>query len=451
LILIRQGVVLTAFTVCWVSSISAQAGSPAGPVPVERLTVRRDGLARLMGNGIAVLRSSKERDIEGDYPQDSDYRESNDFFYLTGIEAKNSWLLIVADSGQATRVTLYLPPRQPASERWTGPTLGPGPEATALTGIQDVRSADSSNAQIQALVQGRPYSGKGGSVFLDRSRRAAEDLFLRGLVFSAVRDEAVLPAVNLPAVVAQLRLVKDEDEIRRMRAAIDLTTESLKDAMRTVRPGMTEYEIEALIERGFRSRGAERLGFPSIIGSGPNSTTLHYDKNRRTIAAGDLVVMDVGGEYGYYSADVTRTVPINGKFTPRQRQLYDLVLATQQVGIDSVRPGMTVSQLNRISRAYMKANSGTLCGTTTCDTYFIHGLSHWLGMDVHDVGDYTMSFAPGMVVTVEPGIYIPDEQLGIRIEDDVLVTALGHDLLSSKAPRSPDAIEKTMKSGKKGR
>jgi Xaa-Pro aminopeptidase len=221
--------------------------------------------------------------------------------------------------------------------------------------------------------------------------------------------------------------------------------------MRTVRPGMTEYEIEALIERGFRSRGAERLGFPSIIGSGPNSTTLHYDKNRRTIAAGDLVVMDVGGEYGYYSADVTRTVPINGKFTPRQRQLYDLVLATQQVGIDSVRPGMTVSQLNRISRAYMKANSGTLCGTTTCDTYFIHGLSHWLGMDVHDVGDYTMSFAPGMVVTEEPGIYIPDEQLGIRIEDDVLVTALGHDLLSSKAPRSPDAIEKTMKSGKKGR
>lgn len=259
-----------------------------------------------------------------------------------------------------------------------------------------------------------------------------------------------MPAQNLPAVVAQLRLVKDADEIRRMRAAIDLTAESLVDVMGVVKPGMTEYQVEALIEAGFRSRGAERLGFPSIVGSGPNSTTLHYDKNRRTISAGDLVVMDVGGEYGYYSADVTRTVPANGSFTARQRQIYELVLATQQVGIDSVRPGMTIGQLNRITRTYMKEHSGSLCGSTTCDTYYIHGLSHWLGMDVHDVGDYTTPLAPGMVITVEPGIYIPDEQPGVRIEDDVLVTADGHDLLSAKAPRSPDDIEKAMKR-KKGK
>ena len=449
--MIRQGVVVTAFTLCCASSIAAQAGSPAGPVPVERLTARRDSLARIMGSGIAVLRSSRERDIEGDYPQDSDYRESNDFFYLTGIEARDSWLLVVADSGRATRITLYLPPRDPRAEQWTGPTLGPGPEATTLTGITDVRRADSAESGIQNLLQMRTWSRKGGSLFVDRSQRAAQDTFLRALVFSGQRDEAMLPAVNLPALVAQLRLVKDEEENRRMRAAIDLTAESLIDAMRVIRPGMTEYQVEALIESGFRSRGAERLGFPSIIGSGPNSTTLHYDKNRRTIAAGDLVVMDVGGEYGYYSADVTRTVPIDGKFTPRQRQLYELVLAAQQAGIDSVRPGMTMGQLNRISREYMKVHSGTLCGDTTCDTHFIHGLSHWLGMDVHDVGDYATPLAPGMVITVEPGIYIPAEQLGIRIEDDVLVTATGHDLLSSKAPRSPDEIEKTMKTRKKGK
>lgn len=449
--MIRQGALLTAFTLCCVSSIAAQAGSPAGPVPVERLTARRDGLARLMGSGIAVLRSSKERDIEADYPQDSDYRESNDFFYLTGIESKDSWLLVVADSGHATRVTLYLPPRDPQSERWTGPTLGPGAEATTLTGITDVRSADSAEAQIRALLQMRTWSRKGGSLFVNRSRRAGQDTYLTSLVFSGERDEFMLPAVNLPALVAQLRLIKDDDEIRRMRAAIDLTAESLVDAMRVITPGMTEYRIEALIEDGFRSRGAERLGFPSIIGSGPNSTTLHYDKNRRTIAAGDLVVLDVGGEYGYYSADVTRTVPISGKYTQRQRQIYELVLGTQQAAIDSVRPGMTVGQLNKISREYMKAHSGTLCGSTTCDTYYIHGLSHWLGMDVHDVGDYTTPFAPGMVLTVEPGIYIPDEQLGVRIEDDVLVTDTGHDLLSSKAPRSPDEIEKTMKTRKKGK
>ncbi len=449
--MIRQGALLTAFSLCCVSSLTAQAGSPAGPVPVERLTARRDGLARVMGSGIAVLRSSQERNIEGDYPQDSDYRESNDFFYLTGIESKDSWLLVVADSGQATRVTLYLPARNPQSERWTGPTLGPGAEAAALTGITDVRSADSAEAQIQGALQARTFSRKGGSLFVDRSERARQDTYLTRLVFSGERDDFMLPALNLPAVVAQLRLVKDDDEVRRMRAAINLTAESLVDAMRVIKPGMTEYQVEALIEDGFRSRGAERRGFPSIIGSGPNSTTLHYDKNRRTIAAGDMVVMDVGGEYGYYSADVTRTVPIDGRFTPRQRAIYELVLATQQVGIDSVRPGMTVGRLNQIARDYMKAHSGTLCGATTCDAYYIHGLSHWLGMDVHDVGDYTTPFAPGMVITVEPGIYIPDEQLGVRIEDDVLVTATGHDLLSSKAPRSPDEIEKTMKSHPKGK
>jgi len=449
--LIRQGALFTAFTLGCVSSIAAQAGSPAGPVPVERLTARRDGLARVMGSGIAVLRSSSEKNIEGDYPQDSDYRESNDFFYLTGIESKNSWLVVVADSGRATLVALYLPARDPQSERWTGPTLGPGAEATTLTGITVVRDADSAESQIKNLLQARTWSRKGGSLFVDRSQRARQDAFLRDLVFSGERDEFMLPAVNLPAAVAQLRLVKDDDEIRRMRGAIDLTAESLVDAMRVIKPGMTEYQVEALIESGFRSRGAERLGFPSIIGSGPNSTTLHYDKNRRTIAAGDMVVMDVGGEYGYYSADVTRTVPIDGKFTPRQRQIYELVLATQQVGIDSVRPGMTIGRLNQIAREYMKAHSGTLCGDTTCDTYYIHGLSHWLGMDVHDVGDYTTPFAPGMVITVEPGIYIPEEQLGIRIEDDVLVTATGHELLSNKAPRSPDEIEKTMKSHPKGK
>ena len=449
--MIRQGVLVTAFTVGCVSSIAAQTASPAGPVPVERLTARRDGLARVMGSGIAVLRSSTEKNIEGDYPQDSDYRESNDFFYLTGIESKDSWLVVVADSGKPTRVTLYLPPRDPQSERWTGPTLGPGTEAITLTGVTDVRGADSAEMQIRNLLQARTWSRKGGSLFVDRSRRSRQDAFLRDLVFSGERDEFMLPAVNISAAVAQLRLVKDADEIRRLRAAIDLTAESQVDVMRVIKPGMTEYQVEALIESGFRSRGAERLGFPSIIGSGPNSTTLHYDKNRRTIAAGDMVVMDVGGEYGYYSADVTRTGPADGKFTPRQREIYDLVLATQQVGIDSVRPGMTVGRLNQITREYMKEHSGTLCGNTTCDTYYIHGLSHWLGMDVHDVGDYTTPFAPGMVLTVEPGIYIPDEQLGIRIEDDVLVTATGHELLSSKAPRSPDEIEKTMKSGKKGK
>ena len=152
----------------------------------------------------------------------------------------------------------------------------------------------------------------------------------------------------------------------------------------------------------------------------------------------------MGAEYGYYTADVTRTVPVNGKFSPRQRRIYDLVLGAQQAAIDSVRPGVTIGDLSRVARRWMRENSGDACGDKPCDQYFVHGLSHWLGMDVHDVGEYRTALAPNMVITVEPGIYLPAENLGVRIEDDVLVTPTGHELLSAKAPRKAEEIERAM-------
>lgn len=425
--------------------LAAQVGSPAGPVPPAVLAARRAALARAMENGVAIIQSARERSIESDYPQDSDYRESNDFFYLTGLEAKDSWLVVVADSGQGESV-LFLPARDSLQERWTGPTLGPGEEASRITGIEATRNADSADAYVRQVVAMRTWGNRPGPVWVDRTSRGADTPLLRHLAFGATRDEALPALLNVGALVAGLRLVKDAEELRRLRLAIDITGEALVEAMRAIRPGMYEYEIEAVIEQGFRKRGAERVGFPSIVGSGPNSTVLHYDKSRRRTEAGELVVMDVGAEYGYYTADVTRTVPVNGTFTPRQRELYNLVLATQQAAMDSVRPGITVRDLNRIARAYMKANSGTLCGEAPCDRHFVHGLSHWLGMDVHDVGAYGMPLQAGMVLTVEPGIYIPAENTGIRIEDDVLVTATGHELLSGRAPRAASEIEKVMRS-----
>ena len=182
------------------------------------------------------------------------------------------------------------------------------------------------------------------------------------------------------------------------------------------------------------------------MGSGPNTTTLHYDVNRRQTRDGDLIVVDAGAEWGQYTADVTRTFPVNGKFTSRQKAIYDLVLATQQAAFDSTRPGVTIAQLNRIARDYMRGHSGTLCGAESCDAYFIHGLSHWLGMDVHDVGDYGTPLKPGMVFTIEPGIYLPAEGLGVRIEDDVLVTANGAEWLSARAPKTTVEIERLMSS-----
>lgn len=422
-----------------VAPLAAQAGSPAGPVPVARLEARRAALLERLGTGVAVIRSADEKSIEGDYPQDSDFRQDNDFFYLTGLETAESWLVLVARAGQPAQTLLFIPARDSLAERWTGPKLAPGPEATALTGIAGIRASSEARAAIRELL-----SAPGAVLFYPRHGGLKDSTFLAqlGLTDSAGR---ALTKRNLRTLTGNLRLIKDDDEIARLRKAIDITAEAHREAMKAAQPGMWEYELEALIEYTFRRRGAERVGFPSIVGTGINSTMLHYDKGRRQSEAGDLVVMDIGAEYGYYSADVTRTIPISGRFTPRQRALYDLVLGSQQAAIDSIRPGVTVAQLNAISRKYMRDNSGDLCGGSSCDRYYIHSLSHWLGMDVHDVGDYSRKLAPGMVLTVEPGIYIPAEKTGIRIEDDVLVTADGYDVLSKGAPRTAQEIEQSMR------
>jgi Xaa-Pro aminopeptidase len=432
--------------------LGAQAGSPAGPVPVQRLEARRMALAHRLGTGVAILRSSSERSIEGDYPQDSDYREDNDFFYLTGAEAPESWLVLVAQDSAPSEVILYLPQRDTVtpyrSEQWVGPRLSPGPEAIALTGVRDVRPADRAQREIAALVFGPDSPARRGVLYVEPGPSQAGSGFLHDSILGIAAAGGGLRVGNLAAEVARLRLVKDADEIARLRKAIALTTQAERDAMQTLRPGMYEYEIEALIEYTFRRGGAERVGFPSIVGSGPNSVLLHYDKNRRRIEAGDLVVMDIGAEFGYLTADVTRTAPAGGTYTPRQRAIYQLVLDAQLTAIDSVRPGMDIPRLNQIARGYLRAHSDTLCGSSTCDKYFVHGLSHWLGMDVHDVGQVPTPLAPGMVLTVEPGIYLPREGLGVRIEDDILVTPEGHEVLSAAAPKRPDEIESLMRQGR---
>ncbi len=435
------------------SPATGQAGSPAGAVPVERLEARRAALAKRIGEGVVVLRSSVQRDIEGDYPQDSDYREDNDFFYLTGAEAPQSWLVLVARDSALAQAILYLPVRDTVtpyrSEQWVGPRLNPGPAATALTGIQDVRATDLATKEIPALVFASESPARRGMLYVKEGRTQADSPFIRDSILAPAKAAGEIRVGNLSLETAPLRLFKDEDELTRLRRAIALTTSAEREAMGAIKPEAYEYEIEALIEYTFRRGGAERVGFPSIVGSGPNSVALHYDTNRRKMLAGDVVVMDIGAEFGYLTADVTRTAPVSGRFSPRQRAIYRLVLATQQTAIDSVAPGMDIARLNQIARAYLRAHSDTLCGNVTCDKYFVHGLSHWLGMDVHDVGDNRTPLAPGMVLTVEPGIYLPQEGLGIRIEDDVLVTANGHEVLSAAAPRQPEEVEALMRKGRK--
>jgi len=402
------------------------------PVDTASVAARRRALLARIGRGVVLVPAAHERELERDYLQDNDFRQSNTFFYLTELETQDAWLLLVAGGG-ATETVLFLPPRNPFQERWTGLRLGPDSTAARLTGIARVLPTDSLDPVLAALlarVRGPLY------VPLDQATR--DEPRLRDLVFVG-RDVR-----NLRPVVDSLRLVKDADELARMRKAIDISVLGHVAAMQAARPGGWEYEIEAAVEAEFRRNGADRVGYPSIVGSGPNSTTLHYDVNRRQTRDGDLIVVDAGAEWGQYTADVTRTFPVNGKFTPRQKAIYDLVLSTQQAAFDSTRPGATIAQLGRIARDYMRAHSGTLCGAGTCDAYFIHGLSHWLGMDVHDVGDYSTPLKPGMVFTIEPGIYLAEEGLGVRIEDDVLVTATGAEWLSAKAPKTTAEIERLM-------
>ena len=401
------------------------------PVDTAAVALRRRALAARIGRGVALIPAAHERDVERDYVQDNDFRQTNTFFYLTELETQDAWLLIVA-GGEAATTVLFLPPRTPSQERWTGLRLGPDSTAARLSGIGRVLPTDSLDRMLAALFRAS------GPIYAPLDVTTRDEPRLKELVFSG-RDVR-----NLRPLVDSMRLVKDGDEIARMRKAIDISAAGHVAAMQAARPGVWEYELEAALEAAFRRNGADRLGYPSIVGSGPNSTTLHYDVNRRQTRDGDLVVVDAGAEWGQYTADVTRTFPVNGKFTPRQKAIYDLVLATQQTAFDSTRPGATVAQLNRIAREYLRAHSGTLCGAQSCDGYFIHGLGHWLGMDVHDVGDYGTPLKPGMVLTLEPGIYLPAESLGVRIEDDVLVTATGAEWLSAKAPKTTVEIERLM-------
>lgn len=417
------------------NQLSSQVGSPAGPVPPAVLEARRQGLLDALDGAPAVFSSAGPR---GDHAQDSDYREDNNFFYLTGLEAPGGWLVLNGSASDG--VVLYLPPRSPASERWTGQQIGPDSEAEALTGLALVRSTEKLEEDLRRwfLGPGSPGELSSDPLFVSLGSSRSRDLL-----------ESSLPGVSLnsrslASILGGLRVTKDEEEIRRLRKAAEITSEAHRELWRVAEPGMAEYQLEAALEYVFRVQGAERVGFPSIVGSGPNSVILHYDKNRRRTEHGDLVVVDIGAEFGYYTADITRTFPVAGTFSPRQKALYDLVLEARQAGLDVIRPGATMRDVNQAVRDYLGSHSRGLCGEQSCSPFLIHGVSHWLGMDVHDVGGGGTSFSPGMVLTLEPGLYLPDEALGIRVEDDILITETGYEVLSEGLPRSTEAIEAIM-------
>jgi Xaa-Pro aminopeptidase len=399
---------------------------------VEYFKQRRDRLLAALGpREAAIIPAAWEKELET-------FRQGNNFFYFTGIEQPN--LLLVLSPAARSRETLFLPARNledgSMSEAWTGGKLGPGSGTEQATGI--AKAAEKGTFEIA-------FAGIAGELDriyfdyvpaeIDAPRSGAEVL-----LETIVARYPHLSVSPLGRLTDSLRTIKDSAEIATIQRAVDITGLSLVETIGAVKAGMFEYEVEAMIEYGFNRRGSQRPGFPSIVGAGPNTVTLHYNENRRRIEAGELLLMDVGAELDFYTADITRTVPVDGRFTVRQRQVYETVLAAQQAAIDAVKPGITLGEVH--------AAASKVIGEAGFAKYFIHYTSHYLGMDVHDVGRRDEKLSPGMVITVEPGIYIPDEALGVRIEDDVLVTENGGRVLSRMIPKTADEIESLMQAGR---
>ena len=409
---------------------SAVVSAPELPVAPGVLAARRSALLETIGSGVAVVPATSPSRRPGGYPV-----ASSDFEYLTGLELSDAWLVLNGSAPGEHAAVLYLS----GNAATDGPTI----DAVAVTGIANVRCFGNAPEELAALLRTAGASTPGTTLFLSMGMRGAPDADVMAAV-----DTAGLETRNLRPALARLRVVKDEEELARLRRAAELSALGAAEGMRSAGPGLGEADIQAVIEAQFHAGGAPETSFPSIVASGSNALELHYNDNVSQLVDGELLLTDVGAEYAGYAGDVTRTYPINGKFTDRQRDLYELVLSTQEAAIDSVRPGVTIEDLNRIAREHMASNSGDLCGEETCEVFFVHGLSHHLGLDVHDPGLPNLPLAPGMVLTIEPGIYIPDEGIGIRIEDDVLVTENGHEVLSTAAPKSVPAVEAEMANGR---
>jgi Xaa-Pro aminopeptidase len=331
------------------------------------------------------------------------------------------------------REILYLQSRDPDVENWNGRRAPLGDALEKTTGFPEVRRIGRLGGDLTRIMQ-RSKS----AVFLGPIVSATAD---QSPELSILQDAmARVPGTsleNMADLIPEMRRVKDAWEIERIQKAVDVTGKGLVAAMQSVRPGLQEFQLQSIVDHTYEMEGAQFLGFSTILASGPNATVLHYTKNDQVIQDKGLVLIDTGAAWEHYSADVTRTIPVSGKFSKRERELYELVLKASNAAIDKVRVGA-----NYHSDVHMTAKH--ILDEAGYGEYFIHGTGHFLGLDVHDAGNYDLPLKEGVVVTVEPGIYIPEEGIGIRIEDVVLVTKDGPQILSRHIPRAIKDIERQM-------
>jgi Xaa-Pro aminopeptidase len=491
--------------------------TPAPPLFTEKerlseLAGRRARVAQAVGpNSLLILFSTEPRVYANDV--DYQYRQENNLYYLTNLKQKGATLVLLPGNMQFPEI-LFLPRRNPAAETWTGHMYSPQ-EANEISGIKEVWEASEFEPFIKALRNRQPYRPKAEKIFMSElpsSMQLANGNGFEPLLEAAAKNEAGLYLLvprelesreykqeqrfasdwaksasnfsvkNATAIFSELRLRKSPMELRIMQHAIDISTEAHERAWAAAANAKWEYEVDAEVAYTFKLRNADNWGYPDIVGCGPNATTLHYEESQGPVKMGQLLLMDVGAEYDHYSADVTRTFPVSGTFSPEQAQVYQIVYDAQEAAAKAARPGANLSDVNRAATEVIKDGLLKLGLITDRNSgqyriWFMHGTSHWLGMNVHDVGGGE-KFEPGMVFTNEPGIYVrPDaldylpggwkpedwekfragigpafqkyKGIGVRIEDDMVITPEGVRWMTEALPRKISDIEEFIAKSRK--
>ncbi|MDP6141369.1 MAG: Xaa-Pro aminopeptidase [Arenicellales bacterium] len=426
---------------------------------------RRHTVMNHLGDGIAVVPTAPVARRNGDVHYR--YRPDSDFFYLTGF-AEPEAVAVLTPGRSGGEFLIFCRERDAHKETWNGRRAGLA-GAMHNIGADDAFPIDDLEDILPGLLENR------AKVYCNLGRYPEFDnQLLRWVtgIKSKVRTGITAPGelVDLGHILHELRLIKKADEIRAIRKAVAVSVAAHQQAMACCQPGMREYELEAELEYTFRRSGAHYPAYPSIVAGGANACILHYIENNARLGKGDLVLIDAGAEIDCYCADITRTFPVSGKYSARQKALYDIVLAAQAAAIAMIEPGAHFNEPHEAairviteglkSLKLLKGSVDGLIEKQAYQPFFMHRTSHWLGMDVHDVGDYRLAdswrvLEPGMVLTVEPGLYlvpgrrVPEKWhgIGIRIEDDVLVTRAGHEVLTAGAPKDSAAIEALMADG----
>jgi Xaa-Pro aminopeptidase len=447
------------------------------------LARRRAAVAAKMADKSMLILFSAEPRL---YTNDVDYvyRQENNLYYLTSLRQDNATLVIAKDGGNVREI-LFLPKRIPTREAWEGKMYS-REQASAISGITTIVEASDERAFLDAVKSKSPFASKDGAVtisgdvskvymLIPRSEQDRNGMREYRAEHLFAKEATGLAIENARPIFDELRHIKSPYELKMLQHAIDITTEAQGRAMGMVGRAKMEYEVQAEVEYTFRRRNADFWGYPSIVGCGPNATTLHYVESQSEVKRGDLLLMDVGAEYEHYTADVTRTFPVSGKFTKEQADIYRIVYDAQEAVAKATKPGVTFTTLQNIARQTI--NDGLLKLGLVTDPkgsqvgyWFIHGLGHWLGMNVHDVGRYGPPMQAGMVFTNEPGIYIREDALdnmpdtpenrefiakvrsafekykniGVRIEDDMLVTPTGVEWMTKDLPRKLEDVEAFM-------